>query len=196
MPVDTSSDSGSRVDPRTFVHCIDRTDKLTFVNEAWIRFARENDADKLVSTPVTGRLLWEFIVDDETKELYRAVLGRTRNQQVEVRFPYRCDGPDRRRYMEMVMTPLTEGEVKFTSRLLREEPRDPVRLLEAETPRSADLIKMCGWCKKISTPEWMEVEEAIRRLGLLELSVLPKVSHGICPNCSAEMRRAIAKVGK
>ena len=44
---------------------------------------------------------------------------------------------------------------------------------------------MCGWCDRfVVDGEWVEVEEAARRLELFATRELPALSHGICPHCS------------
>ena len=69
--------------------------------------------------------------------------------------------------MQMVMQPLPDHAVEFVCTILREEPRDEVALLNPATQRDDRFIVMCGWCKKVQTSEWVEVEEAIIRLHLL-----------------------------
>ncbi len=44
---------------------------------------------------------------------------------------------------------------------------------------------MCGWCDRFEVDgEWVEVEEAARRLELFNRPELPALSHGICPDCN------------
>jgi hypothetical protein len=44
---------------------------------------------------------------------------------------------------------------------------------------------MCGWCDRFEVEgEWVEVEEAARRLELFDRPELPALNHGICPDCS------------
>ena len=37
---------------------------------------------------------------------------------------------------------------------------------------------------------WMEVEDAVRELGLAATDKLPRLSHGICPDVSARLKVA------
>ena len=86
--------------------------------------------------------------------------------------------------MELELVPEAEGAVQFHSRIIREEFRESVRLLE-KVGRSDDFLAMCGWCKKIELPDgsWVEVEVAIEALELFAVSSLPQISHGICAGC-------------
>jgi hypothetical protein len=48
-----------------------------------------------------------------------------------------------------------------------------------------------GWCDRFEVDgEWVEVEEAARRLELFNRSELPTLSHGICPDCNAMLLAA------
>jgi hypothetical protein len=47
------------------------------------------------------------------------------------------------------------------------------------------MLTMCGWCDRFLVDgEWVEVEEAVARLGLFELPKLPSIDHGVCPDCT------------
>jgi hypothetical protein len=75
--------------------------------------------------------------------------------------------------------------VLFSARLRSEEARDlPQLLLDPEVPRSEETVEMCGWCDRFKVDgEWVEVEEAARRLELFNRPELPAISHAICPDC-------------
>jgi hypothetical protein len=76
--------------------------------------------------------------------------------------------------------------VLFSARLRSEEERDePQPLLDPEVPRGGETLVMCGWCDRFEVGgEWVEVEEAARRLELFNRPELPPLSHGICPDCN------------
>ena len=107
--------------------------------------------------------IWKFIAGNETRYLYELCLAKVRAQQQPMILPFRCDAPDRRRYLELKMTPLAREQVAFASRILREEPREKVQLLQHDVARSEAMIKMCSMCKKVelSKDVWLEVEDAI-----------------------------------
>jgi len=51
---------------------------------------------------------------------------------------------------------------------------------------------MCGWCKKVEVDgRWFEAEAAVNLLGLFELPLMPRLSHGICPECYRKMNKLI-----
>ena len=147
-------------DKRTFVYRIDTGDEITFVDDEWLRFAQENEAGELTRERVVGTSVHEFIADEETSAIYHFLLDKVRTDGAPVQVPFRCDSPDCRRHMSMGMAPLAGGQVEIRSRLNRLEPRDPVSLLDAREDRSDELVRMCGWCKKIEldAQAWGEVE--------------------------------------
>ena len=99
--------------------------------------------------------------------------------------PFRCDSPVERRFLELLIKALPDEQVEITSKILRREPREPVKLLEADTPRSKDLLKICSMCKKIeiSPGQWAEIEEGLFHLRLFEADEMPQLSHGLCHQC-------------
>jgi hypothetical protein len=72
-----------------------------------------------------------------------------------------------------------------------EEWESPQPLLDPEVPRSEEMVEMCGWCDRFEVDgEWVEVEEAAKRLQLFNRPTLPALSHGICPDCNAMLLAA------
>lgn len=179
---------------RRFVHSIDRDDVIVHLNEDWLAFGRENGAPWGSVDEVLGRSLWSFISDEETRQLYHAVLERVRAGAPPIRLPFRCDAPHRRRFMEMGVGSAGDGTVWFRSRLLREEPRRPVTLLDPWTDRGPETVRMCGWCKQVWLEEgrWVEAEVAMAALELFALSPPPQLIQGTCPACYDTVRDEIA----
>jgi hypothetical protein len=62
-------------------------------------------------------------------------------------------------------------------------------LLASDSLRSTELLRSCGWCKRVDVGggEWAEVEEAVVRLRLFDLPKLPLLTHGMCEGCQARM---------
>jgi hypothetical protein len=120
--------------------------------------------------------------------LWRDLLARARTGVV-LTLPYRCDSPGIRRYLQLTITPQPDGQLAFESVLQAAEVRPPESLLEAPTVEGAPIL-MCGWCRRIWASEWVEVEEAVIRLGLLETDLPPPINHGLCPDCDRQVRAA------
>jgi hypothetical protein len=166
-------------------YAIDEHDHLIRVDEGYYRFAEENGWREAGSS--LGRSLWDYVAGHELVKLQRLLIRRLRDEVGDVELPFRCDGPEVRREMNIRMVARPGGRVVlFSARLRSEEARDlPQLLLDSGTPRSEETLEMCGWCDRFEVDgEWVEVEEAARRLELFNRSELPALSHGICPDCN------------
>lgn len=163
---------------------IDAADRITEVAPEWTTVAREAAAPALEDALVVGRPLWDFITDPTTRQLYARILERVRGGGGPLTFGFRCDTPTERRLMEMRISRLEAGSVRFAVRVIASQARPAVALLDAATPRRG-LVRMCSWCKRLPTAsgEWLEVEEALRVLDILDAAPLPAITHGICPAC-------------
>ena len=75
------------------------------------------------------------------KKLQRLLLRRVRDEVREVELPFRCDGPDVRREMDITIAADRTGRVVlFSARLRSEEEREePQPLLDPDAPRGERL---------------------------------------------------------
>ena len=176
--------------PKRFVYRLDASDVITDVDDAWLEFARLNEAESLTRRAVVGSSLWNHVSGSETRHVYEHLFERVRTG-LEVTIPFRCDSPAVRRFHEMHMTALDAGGIELACQLLRQEARTaaPMALLEAGVPRSETLVTMCSWCKRIKNPQdgWLELEGAIEVTLLLSESPLPGITHTICESCEESL---------
>jgi hypothetical protein len=176
----------------TLSYAIDDQDRLIKVDEGYYRFAAENGWEEAGSS--LGRSLWDFVAGNDVKRLQRLLLRRVRDEVHEVELPFRCDGPDFRREMDIrIAADRTGRVVMFSARLRSEEPREaPQPLLDPQAPRDeGDFLTMCAWCDRFLVDgEWVEVEEAVKRLELFRRAKLPLLDHGICPECGGTLLAA------
>jgi len=174
---------------------IDKDDRIVFLSESWKSFASNNMAGVLTKDYVLNKSIYDFVADEKIRHLYQMVLDRSRHEQKRIRLPFRCDSPDRRRYMAMEVFPLNADLLSMKSCMLKEELREPVSLLDTTIPRTDDYLTICSWCKRVRVSEdnWADVELAIEQLSLFDDSGLPKLSHGMCNDC---YKNAIAEVNQ
>jgi hypothetical protein len=176
---------------QTLSYAIDENDHLIRVDEGYYSFAEENGWEE--ATTSLGRSLWDYVAGHEMVKLQRLLVRRIRDEVGDVELPFRCDGPEVRREMNIRIVARPGGRVVlFSARMRSEEARDlPQRLLDPATPRSDEVLEMCGWCDRFEVDgEWVEVEEAARRLELFNRPELPLLSHGICPDCNGMLLAA------
>lgn len=179
--------------PEPDVHYqINHRDEIIFVDDAWDRFAATNEGTKLGSKDILGRPLWDFITDATTRQLYKQILARVRQGSV-AGFTLRCDGPSRKRLLEMTIRAQGPGSVEFATHTLQVEDRPPVLLLVGGRKRSDDMVKVCSWCNrvKVARGEWAEIEVALETLKTFESSAMPQVTHGMCDTCLAAMTKTV-----
>jgi len=166
-------------------YAIDEHDHIVRVDDGYYRFAEENGWREAGSS--LGRSLWDYVAGNELRKLQRLLVRRVRDGATGVELPFRCDGPGVRREMNIRIAARPGGRaVLFAARLRSEEERDaPQPLLDPLAPRAGGPLAMCGWCDRFEVDgEWVEVEEAARRLELFNRPELPPLSHGVCPECS------------
>jgi hypothetical protein len=120
--------------------------------------------------------------------LYELLLRHVRENKTTVTVPFRCDAPDLRRFMSLEIALAGNGHVSFTGRIVREESRPPVDLLDRKVARADDVLVICGWCRQVdNSGVWCDVEVAVAELALFERAQLPMISHGLCNGCSQDV---------
>jgi hypothetical protein len=172
-------------------YAIDEHDHLIKVDDGYYRFAEENGWHEAGTS--LGRSLWDYVAGHELVKLQRLLIRRIRDEVGDVELPFRCDGPAVRREMEIRIVARPGGRVVlFSAQLRSEQEREiPQLLLDPGVPRSEETVEMCGWCDRFEVEgEWVEVEEAARRLQLFNRPELPALTHGICPDCNAMLLAA------
>lgn len=173
-------------------YVIDAEDRLVSVSDGWTSFARMNHGEALSPEKVIGHSLWEFIADEPTRELYADVLARVR-AGTETDLILRCDGPELRRLIEIMVAQQMDGMVRFRTVLLASKPRPLQRLFDRATPRSTRHIMVCSWCEKVNVDieKWFEVEAAMDYLHLNEEVELPVLDPVVCPECYSKVSEII-----
>jgi hypothetical protein len=159
--------------------------RIRAVDLAWSEFARANSAPELVVPPgPMGQAVFGYIQDATTVHLYQRLFERVLRTRLPVAFPFRCDSPEVRRFLEMEIRPSPSSGLQLQTRVVRLEPRAPSPLLDQAVRRDRSLLRMCSWCKALDVGgQWCEVEEALVALGLFERELLPTITHGICAPC-------------
>ena len=170
--------------------------RVIWVSDSWLDFARDNRASELTREEVVGRSLFSFISGAETEYLYYLILDEVRTCGATISVPFRCDGPTVRRFMRLLIRPLAGQAVGFEGRMIREEPRPPVSFLDAAVARTAAALTICGWCKRLQVGrDWLGLESAIETLDLFRSARLPQQNHGVCPACRKRVTRAVGVGG-
>jgi hypothetical protein len=176
-------------DPDDFseiVYVVDAEDRVVSVSSEWEEFGTRNGGSDLRPEQITGRPVWEFIADEETRKLYRRVLAHVR-AGMPADMVLRCDGPARRRLVEMIVSRRPNGQVEFRTILLSAKSRPAQRLFDHQVPRTEHRLPVCSWCDRVKTDqeEWLEVEEVMDAMQLTTAPALPGLAPAVCPVCAA-----------
>lgn len=168
-----------------FDYSIDGNDVIVSLGDEWLRFARENGARELSRESVIGHGLWEYIAGDTTRELYEVIFRRVRDQGRMLVLPFRCDSPDRFRFMQLAVEPGEGSGLRLGGRLLREQARPHVKLLDRLVTRSSEPLPICSVCLRVQVlgTTWMEADEAAERLDLFGAPELPALDYRVCADC-------------
>ena len=169
------------------VYRISAADVIEDVNDAWARFAIDNDASPL-ATEVVGKPLWDYISGGAVKRIYESILKCVRTRNRTVSFPFRCDSPSMCRGMRLFVVPLGQERIEFRAvsetAFLQPKPLDllnPGRARDTQTH-----LYMCSWCKAVAIgTEWKPIETAMEELRLFARTALPSIKHVICDSCLA-----------
>lgn len=191
MPLSQSLPQSPRGLRRTpvFRYRVNAKDAFVFVNQAFMDFARQNDAPEFSTRDLYSRSIWDYIRDPSIAEVYRVLMERARRELNVIQFPFRCDAPDLIRFMEMRIMPLGLDMLEFQTQILRQEPRPFRTLISRGAYRSAEILPICSWCKRVRVEDeiWLELDEALLRTAMLDVEPLPTLDHITCTACKSKI---------
>jgi hypothetical protein len=174
---------------------LDAEDRILRVAGGWDAFARANDGQALTGTAVLGRSFWAYISGFEVQAILKQLFARVRASGRKWSFPFRCDAPGFRRFLIMELEPAAGGNLSITTRLVKEEEREPLPLLDPKSRRSRERLRMCSWCNRFAIPEWVFAEEVVVGLDLFSEPTFPVITHGICPACESRFAESLDGAG-
>lgn len=168
-----------------YAYTVDAQDRLIWVSPAWLAFARENGAAQLTEESTLGKSLWSFIADEATCQLYQALMARIRERKSRMTLPFRCDSPSLRRYMWLALVAEDDGHLRLEGTLVKTEPREYVGLFDAHSRRNRQVLTMCSICQRVLIEPlgWIDIDDAVVQLNLLEGDPHPQLRYAICQAC-------------
>ena len=132
---------------------IDESDRITYTSPTWSIFAEDNGAPELGDSGIIGRDIWEFIVGEDIRDIYREMFRQVRNGTNEIMFPFRCDSPECIRHMELTMRKAPADSIEFEARLMLSIDREEVPLLDVDAERSKEHVHVCSFCRRFRVDE-------------------------------------------
>ena len=163
---------------------INHRDEIISVNEDWCRYASDYGWEGISPDTVLHRPIHNYITDTTTSRLYQYLFKRVREGST-VRYQFNCECISHHRLMEMTVMSLgSAGDVELKARLLTKHERKRQPPDTSISPSENEFLRACGWCYRIDMGGiWIEVEDAVAKMGVFEFSRLPKLTHGICKSC-------------
>jgi hypothetical protein len=167
-------------------YVLDGNDRILEVGGDWDAFARANNAEHLCGDALIGTSFWDHIAGQSLCDLLHRVFQRARSLGQPITVPARCDSPDTIRHLEIRVHALNSNQLRVQSCVRSEIPRENWR----SGDRVRAMLQMCSWCNRFNHEgRWMEIEEAIEKYDLVNADVVPRSSHGICPDCAILLKK-------
>lgn len=181
---------------KTISYRLDSENRITSIEGDWLDFAFQNGGQGLEIPGLLGRHIREFIADEQTLDFFLMIIHNVRLNNEAVTVSYRCDAPDKRRFMEFIARPEPQGGIECVSTIRYVQPRKPQPALAKGGHRSSAYLTVCSWCNKvrIGREKWVEVEQAVDRGEIDRQKLLPRLAHGICSGCMGTMKASLTDV--
>jgi hypothetical protein len=142
----------------------------------WDTFAKANGGEKATSDAVIGTSLLSHVAGDQVKMYVRALFQNALLSGQPITRPYRCDSPELRRDMELLITTEANGTLLVQHTLLNERPL-PHRLNLMPDLSNRRYAKRCSMCAFILLDGiWNDPAE-------LDASCDLHVYFGVCDRC-------------
>lgn len=170
------------------VVCVINSDNIIIdVNEAWDCFAQENNSPSAARTGVLGKCLFDLISGKITKQYWRDLLERAWRSTQPLKIDYRCDSPDTKRWMQMELCRLEDGNMRISHTQLASEKRTTAIHFRLAQQRSSCTQVRCSICNRVKEKDhWHEAESLIKAENNETSSVCLPVIYGLCGDCGTK----------
>lgn len=168
---------------------LDRDDRIVEVGGNWDQFAQQNGGDEIVSHRVIGTPLFKYIDGETSRDHIWTAVDSVRKLSAPRKLAYRCDSPDLKRYMEMLIKPDVAGGVVVEHTTLRVEPLTPtIRFVSGGASQA--LVIRCSMCSRVRIKGlWIEPDAAMAER-LIAPNATHRVAYGVCVECRTLAGRA------
>ncbi len=164
---------------------LDANNCVVAVSEYWDVHAMIYQTPSLLAKNIIGKALDSQISGDVTQMFTDTMITSARVQGKSLTRRYRCDSPTHKREMEMVLTPLANGNMRISHQLLTETAWQHSRTMLTQAKPRKTRLKRCSMCNRLlDGKEWVNQDDYLAlhpEWGQTELSVY----YGICPDCNA-----------
>jgi hypothetical protein len=165
---------------------LDAQNRIVGLSPNWERTAAAGGAgDGLARERIVGESFFRFLAGAPTRMFHEAVFQAVRLTRQSRRIAYRCDTPELRRTLDMVIIPSVDGGLRIEHHVTSAEPRGqhahtPERL--TQHARRVGLWHRCAVCLKLNAPgraTWLEPDGLEAQLTAQNA----KVQYTVCRHC-------------
>ncbi|MTI23323.1 hypothetical protein E1176_20005 [Fulvivirga sp. RKSG066] len=174
---------------------LDEDNKIIDTNSYWNSFAMDNDGGKVLRDRVIGKHLFGYIADDNTRMLLDTLISRVRHTKKEMTRPYRCDSPQRKRFMEMKIIPQEDGKICVENRILREEELAERRDFKTvKNEKGQPFLKRCSVCNRVNDKTgWYEPDHP--HVSKYFTKGKPTfVAYSVCSDCQQDLKNRLSRL--
>lgn len=171
--------------PSTLCYTLDANDCIVSVTGPWDLFALANDGPGACKDHVVGKSLESFISGDSTLMFVRTMLMSARTLNRTIYRPYRCDSSEFKRFMEMRISPASNGHLTVMHRQLHTEPKHSWVAPRLRPRHEAGHgMVCCSMCNRVQSGRIWEEKDDIGQPWISGTAGNPPgVSFEICPEC-------------
>jgi len=175
----------------TTSYWLDNQDRIIEVSSTWDVFAKENNGESVFSENIIGKSLKNYIKSDETRMFTELLLNKARLLNITVERQYRCDSPDVKRFMKMLIIPEEYNVLRVNHYVLKIEPHSIKLNFMYANDQKIKFMKRCSICNKVHFEnKWLEgdsneVSKYIRENNLIH------VLYTVCEVCISDMGSAV-----
>lgn len=149
---------------------------------SWRDYADSDDEKLPAEVALVGTKLESHVAGANTNEFLATLLNAVMEQGQDCELPYRCDAPDKKRFMLMQISRLADKRLKLSHQLLSETSLPSTILFRLGSALEAEVCR-CSFCCRIRHHRiWREPEEALCRK-LLRSDVENSVEYMVCADC-------------
>lgn len=92
---------------------LNESDNICDVSSNWDSVAEMQSGQAFVANSIIGNSVWPYISGAGTQEFFADLFAKVRAEHRSVRLPYRCDARMLKRYFEMVIRRLPNGNLRI-----------------------------------------------------------------------------------
>lgn len=164
------------------IYIINPDNLIIQINDAWDKFAAENQGDAIPKVAVLGHSVLEFVSGKVTQRYWQNLLERARHSTAPLRVNYRCDAPNLKRWMQMELRLLDNGDLRISHVQRYAQHRKNAVFFVRALQRGKQGYIRCSMCNRVKSAErWVEPEE----IGVATATTHTlQVTYGLCESCA------------